>query len=261
MAMVNRRAEILVLVVDDSLVNRTLLAHWIKEYGATALMAGSVAEASTLLAQYQPQLMIVDQQLPDGEGSSLYTRFHAAQPGPWLACTTLDRPEQRQALLDAGYAGVLEKPLARASLDRWLAGCSSHVTPPAPLNEQRNPSWGRIIDFPTALARLGGDQFLMQELASSFLDEWATLPSQLAEAHSSGDTVSLGRLAHTAGGLSGQFGLVTLQERLRLLENLCNDKELYAIGAEPLLEAVRSAFELAIPALQSSLAAPERNNC
>ena len=51
---VNITTPLQVLVVEDSLVNRTLLQYWLGDIGAHVLLATNLAEARQLLTQYQP---------------------------------------------------------------------------------------------------------------------------------------------------------------------------------------------------------------
>ena len=55
-----------ILVVDDDELIRDLLADAVGRRGHTALCAGTLAEARSILAREQPDLVYMDVRLPDG---------------------------------------------------------------------------------------------------------------------------------------------------------------------------------------------------
>ncbi|GAB3252069.1 response regulator [Chitinimonas naiadis] len=253
---VNITTPLQVLVVEDSLVNRTLLQYWLGDIGAQVLLATNLAEARQLLTQYQPTHLIIDLQLPDGSGLSLHQDQRVNQPGRWIACTVPDDEDHIQALRAAGFDDILVKPLALAQLIEVINRVSEPVEPNA-ASAPPTTFLVPVLDYESALHRLGDDAELMAELADSFLAEWGTLPEQLRGAWHTADRKLLARMAHTVGGLSGQFGLLALQHRLRLLEGLSVDPQSPAGSIDAVIAAVVSAFQLAIPALRVKLSSKE----
>jgi CheY-like chemotaxis protein len=61
-------SEKLVLVVDDDPVARLLAANIVRSLGCVALEAGTAAEATRLLNERKPDLVILDGLLPDTDG-------------------------------------------------------------------------------------------------------------------------------------------------------------------------------------------------
>jgi HPt (histidine-containing phosphotransfer) domain-containing protein len=62
-----------------------------------------------------------------------------------------------------------------------------------------------LFDYPTSLARLGGDQDLFNEILDIFLEDAPTLLEKAAQALSVGDAATLERSAHSLKGLSANF--------------------------------------------------------
>jgi DNA-binding NtrC family response regulator len=60
-----------VLVVDDHLGLRDAMVEYLEEVGFICLAASSVLEARALLARASPEVLLVDQHLPDTPGSEL----------------------------------------------------------------------------------------------------------------------------------------------------------------------------------------------
>lgn len=100
------------LIVDDHpmfrLAFREVLARQ-PEFEVIA-EAGSVAEATALLADHVFDIAIVDLALPDGRGDAFVERVLDAQPDcKVLALSGTDEPTQMAAMLRAGASGFVQK--------------------------------------------------------------------------------------------------------------------------------------------------------
>jgi CheY-like chemotaxis protein len=72
-----------VLVVDDHALNLKLLQHVLEYEGHEVIAADSVAAAERALAAGKPALIVLDLQLPDGDGLDLARRLKATpRPNP-----------------------------------------------------------------------------------------------------------------------------------------------------------------------------------
>ncbi|SMC19652.1 Hpt domain-containing protein [Andreprevotia lacus DSM 23236] len=244
----------LVLVVDDSLVNRTLLEHWLSAARAKVLQAATLEQARALLALHRPTHLIVDMHLPDGEGSTLYAEYHSTQPGRWIASTMPDGPAHLAQIKAGGFADVLVKPIAQAQLLSLIQPVESGA-PPATAGSHLDDAspYDPVLDFDEALRRLDGDAALFALLANSYLEESAELPQRLRQLWLNKEHGPLSRLAHTAGGLSGQFGLLALRKRLLLLEYSLRNPDIDPRLIDALLDGIDSAYRIGIPALREAL--------
>ena len=75
--------SISVLVVEDDAMIGLLLAEMLEEMGfAVCAIAATEDDAVTQAARCEPGLMIVDQQLRDGDGSSAVERILRTRPVP-----------------------------------------------------------------------------------------------------------------------------------------------------------------------------------
>lgn len=102
------------LVVEDNPVNLRLVRALLDRAGYRSVAAGSLAEAYQRLAESQPDLVLLDIQLPDGDGLSLVRQLRAGQAAggiPVVAVTAYAMPGDRERALAAGCAGYLTKPL------------------------------------------------------------------------------------------------------------------------------------------------------
>ena len=70
-----------VLIVEDDAALRRTLARIVRQWGAQVSEAGSVAEATLLLAEH-PNLLITDVALPDGDAFQLLELAVQSRPAP-----------------------------------------------------------------------------------------------------------------------------------------------------------------------------------
>jgi len=127
-------APVRVVVVDDFAVLRVHLAEALDlEPDITVVgLAGSVCEAKTVISSVQPDVAVVDLNLPDGSAREFVNHFCAAQPG--LACvihTSTLRFGEAESLLAAGAATVVLKSLRGTELLDAIRG--SRQDPGSPM--------------------------------------------------------------------------------------------------------------------------------
>ena len=123
------------LVVDDQIINRTVLERQLRTYGLEVISCRTGAEALLAMAA-DPAIDVVlaDALLPDMDGSALAVRLGAhGRTVPVLLATA--NPTQLRATLAeadlASIAGFLQKPVLRADLVRKLRGLSEMAVIPA----------------------------------------------------------------------------------------------------------------------------------
>ena len=103
-------------------------------------------------------------------------------------------------------------------------------------------------DRPAALARVGDDLELLQEIARLFLDDAPNMMSAIEQAIAAHDADALGRSAHTLKGCVSNFGAADAYEAALNLEKLgrTGDLDRAADGMERLrrsLEDLRPELE------------------
>nr|WP_283165445.1 TMAO reductase system sensor histidine kinase/response regulator TorS [Shewanella litorisediminis] len=117
-----------VLLVEDNQVNALVARGYLATLGHDASWARDLAEAQHLLASEQFDALMLDMQLPDGDGQSLLPLLPA---GILLAAFTAQVDSDAVAgYQEAGIETVLAKPLSLAALGHWLGDAS---LPQAPL--------------------------------------------------------------------------------------------------------------------------------
>jgi putative two-component system response regulator len=102
------------LVVDDDPQLRRLLATLMTVEGFTCDVAGTLAEARTRLADFEPDIVLLDVQLPGESGLSLARELGSRPAGPAvLMISGQDDAAVAAIALDAGALGYITKPFKR----------------------------------------------------------------------------------------------------------------------------------------------------
>jgi CheY-like chemotaxis protein len=117
-----------ILLVEDEDLNRTLVKAVLARAqiqavrDAEVLDAGSLAAARQQLRDEDVDLVLLDMNLPDGNGLTLARELVAEGPPPGrlrpavVAVTASVLPQDRAAAIEAGCDGFLDKPYAAADL-------------------------------------------------------------------------------------------------------------------------------------------------
>jgi CheY-like chemotaxis protein len=114
-----------VLVVEDNANSLKLFCALLELRGYRALTAETVREAVQIAAEAVPRLIVMDIQLPDGDGTEALAALRASPSTtqiPVVAVTAFAMPGDRERLLAAGFDGYLTKPIdAHRFVDDLLA--------------------------------------------------------------------------------------------------------------------------------------------
>lgn len=111
----------LLLIEDDSLIARELLLRW-EARGWEVEAAGNLKLADAALARRQPDLIVLDWGLPDGDGLAWLSRLRERDRAtPVLVLTARDTVSDKVFGLRMGADDYLVKPFAVEELDARLS--------------------------------------------------------------------------------------------------------------------------------------------
>lgn len=99
-----------ILIVEDEANIRRFVGIALQDEGFQVFEADSVKRALIHAASRQPDLVIVDLGLPDGDGKQLISELRGWLSVPILVLSVRDREEEKVAALDAGADDYLTKP-------------------------------------------------------------------------------------------------------------------------------------------------------
>ena len=103
-----------VLIVEDEVDNRKVLATALRQGGAEVQCAGSAAAAFAILDDWKATVIVCDVALPDRDGCAFLTELRereADAPTPALALTVLGRPGEQARITRAGFEVFRQKPI------------------------------------------------------------------------------------------------------------------------------------------------------
>lgn len=101
-----------VLIVEDSPIFRNLLRYGLQSRfpEVCVLEAGNVADGHRLAREHLPAVILMDVQLPDGNGLDLAQALKAEFPGVNVViCTAHDLPEHRDVAVRCGAVHFVSK--------------------------------------------------------------------------------------------------------------------------------------------------------
>jgi len=107
-------ANELILLIEDNVVNRTLIRDVLNFKGYQTLEAATAEEGIKLAIEKKPALVLMDFQLPGMNGIDVFHVLRAdatTRAIPVIAVTASAMPEDRRRMLDAGFDGVQTKPI------------------------------------------------------------------------------------------------------------------------------------------------------
>jgi signal transduction histidine kinase len=103
-----------VLIVEDEVDNRKVLATALAHCGADVRCTGTAAKAFVVIRDWKPDVLVCDIDLPDLDGCSLVEQLRAGEDAattPALALTVLGRPGEQERITAAGFDLFRQKPI------------------------------------------------------------------------------------------------------------------------------------------------------
>jgi len=209
-----------VLVVEDNSINQKLAVRMLEKLGYRPDLVENGQEALAALDAGAYDAVLMDCQMPVMDGfeatadirrqEAAGKRYVSAGHLPIIAVTANAMQGDRERCLAAGMDAYLAKPIkledVRTTLGRWVMSPVSEDTGKGVAKSWGPMSDGRSIFDPSQmLQNIGGDQDLLVQLVELFLERQADMMSQIRQALSLGDTVTVERAAHTLKGTAGNL--------------------------------------------------------
>lgn len=123
-----------VLVVGDEGLVRALIATLLKTMGIACLEASNGTQALALFERAQPDIVVLDTQLPDMSGIEVLRHIKAARPDQWVPVIMLSSVYTNEAVargLEAGADDYLLKPvhfpILKARIRNFINGLHSDM--------------------------------------------------------------------------------------------------------------------------------------
>lgn len=109
-------ALVRVLVIDDEPKYRRLITTNLQIDGYGVAEAGDVREAMALLGRFEPDVVVLDIRLPDGDGLELCQKIRSTSDVPIIVLTAIDREDALVKAFQLGADDYMVKPFSPLEL-------------------------------------------------------------------------------------------------------------------------------------------------
>jgi two-component system cell cycle response regulator DivK len=104
----------MILLIEDNPLNLKLVRELLEAVGYVTVCATTAREALAVASESVPRLVLLDMQLPDGDGFEVLAQLRTdarTATVPVLALTASAMHEERERILNDGFNGYLAKPI------------------------------------------------------------------------------------------------------------------------------------------------------
>jgi len=148
-----------VLVVEDDPPMRRFLRASLTSHGYRLIEADSTAEAMRLASSHNPELILLDLGLPDGDGIDLTRRLREWSKTPIIVVSARGREDDKVTALDAGADDYLTKPFGVNELLARIRVALRHAQAVASTDEGAVLAFGPLeIDAARREVRVEGNE-------------------------------------------------------------------------------------------------------
>ena len=136
--------EALVLVVEDEPPMRKFIRASLGSHGYRVIEAERASEAIGLLTSHNPQLVLLDLGLPDGDGIDLTRQIREWSRVPIIVLSARGREDDKVSALDAGADDYLTKPFGVNELLARMRVALRHAQPQGPAQAAQPIQFGEL---------------------------------------------------------------------------------------------------------------------
>lgn len=222
-----------VLVVEDNDINRLLITTLLHEAGLETREARDGEEALRLATSMAHDLILMDMQMPRLGGAEALERIRAilgdSMP-PIIALTANATGETRLALLGAGFADVLDKPIDETRLWQTIADQIRRSHASSRTGTASASASASAYDAAAAIAISGGQHALALQMAGMFFKELPQHRAALEEHWQAQEMSALRAALHKLGGSANYCAMHSLAEAIRVCEQHLGEQDPAACG-------------------------------
>lgn len=262
-----------ILLAEDGAVNQRVAVLMLESRGHEVTVANNGREAVERFKSGAFDLILMDVQMPEMDGLEATRTIRGLETDgdhiPIVAMTAHAMSGDRERCLEAGMDDYLSKPIQARLLYTAVEGAQAAVrgaqaaargaqtssgerASMADREETVPSSASAPVDWDKAVARVGGDEAVIAELAGLFLAECPGLETGMREAVDAGNAADLRRHAHTLKGSAGIFQAEAAVDAAQRLEKMGRDGDLD--GAEEALSALAHELDRLKPVLAARVA-------
>jgi CheY-like chemotaxis protein/HPt (histidine-containing phosphotransfer) domain-containing protein len=223
-----------VLIIDDDMVSREVMATVLTMTGYDVQTAADGAESLTVLDShaFSPDVILMDTQMPGINGAGLIAQLRARSGATIYAISGSHAPES----VIAGADGFLLKPIGPEALQQVL---EQHIYElPARVSAPGSSALQPPVLSPRTLSQFRDmmQEAAVREIYTAVLGDLGRRRTALQAAVENGDRAAIQRIGHSIKGGCGMAGALEAARVGELLEAGGNDLE-YIRTLVPLLES------------------------
>lgn len=197
-----------ILLADDQADIRTLTTHQLKRSGHRVIPVKNGKAALKKFRSMPFDVILLDQEMPGMTGDQVARAIRKIEQGKsshtfLIASTGNSGGEDIRRLKEAGFDTVLGKPFRLEDLHVLLA--SSPAASPTPALPPKPLAYS-AMNLTDLLARVGGDEQLLQRMIRTFLRDTPKRVTAITAALRRKDAEALGSLSHALKGSVSLFG-------------------------------------------------------
>jgi CheY-like chemotaxis protein/HPt (histidine-containing phosphotransfer) domain-containing protein len=203
-----------ILVAEDNATNQLVAVKLLEKLGCRADVVANGQESLAALSAIHYDLVLMDCQMPEMDGFEATKRIRRGEAGaersgvPIVAMTARAMQGDREACIEAGMNDYVSKPVdittLEGALDRWLTPLTRKTEDAG--STRRTPSEAPIFDKAAVSDRLMGDEELIVEVLSLFLEDTPGRIETLKAKVADGDAAAAGEQAHAIKGAAAGVG-------------------------------------------------------
>jgi CheY-like chemotaxis protein len=242
-----------ILLAEDNAVNRMVATHMLQKMGHRITIAVNGYEALEKWKSHPFDVILMDIQMPEMDGFTATRKIRESEHGtsthvPIVAMTAHAMKGDRERCLAAGMDGYVPKPVSRAALEQSIIAV-------APAGSSWKPAAMPEItwDRDRTLSGLGGDEKLLSEVVSIFVNGIPRHLAGLQQAIAQGDAKTVEEIAHTLRGELGYLEIAEISRQARELEEMGRNQDLR--DASSLYEVLSSGIEQVVTSIGQTMGA------
>ena len=224
------RRHLRVLLADDNAINRELAVRILTKRGHAVSIVPNGKLAVEALEAKNFDVVLMDLQMPEMDGFEATAAIRRMEQGtgthvPILAMTAHAMKSDRERCLTMGMNGYISKPIQAQELIELVESFTGEGGP----IDMESDSASMVVDWETALGRVGGDEELLSDLAKLFLEESSRMLSTVQQAVEGNSASELQRAAHSMKGSVSTFSAQHAFDAALKLERLARAGEMAGV--------------------------------
>lgn len=221
---------IFILLVEDNTVNINLARKYLQKYGHQVVTALSGEEALSELEHINPDLILMDIEMPGGIDGIETTRQirereknQSSKRVPIVGMSAYSQQEIIEQGKTVGMDDYITKPVNFRKLQDMINRIIEGHQILSSKDESREGE--ELLDFQKIISAVGFDPEFLEELIQNYISSSADYFKHIIEGVKVGDLQDLGRYAHSLAGSSLTLGADIVGNTCKELEDAAKNKK------------------------------------